>query len=308
MKRALFVVAAGLWAVGLLAEAPALQAATCPDSLDWEAAAEIGRGMKYIHLTLDEPRRMENYLVRIDLHAPGLHVTSSGRASNWGEPMPDYTNSVILIDVKRQRTREFLHEHRTHGTNMVLALNTSPWGPWRPPYTHKYGRFASLTVSDGRRVSRSERRNGMLVIYTNNVAVITNELDDARIPSVAIAHPGHGAGIIMRGGTPLVPNNPKSKAWRGLAPRTAFGISADGRWLYGVVVDGRQPGYSLGADMHDLVRILKAAGAVDAINMDGGGSATLVWWDEEKKSPVVPNHHLFWNYRPVAMNLGFYFE
>ena len=302
------VVAVGLWCGGSLAEAPALQTVTCPASLDWESAAEIGRGMKYIHLTLTEPRLMENYLVRIDLHTPGLRVTSSGRASNWGEPMPDYTNSVILIDVKRQRTREFLYEHRTHGTNMVLALNTSPWGPWCPPFTHAYGRFASLTVSDGRRVSRSERRNGMLVIYTNNVAVITNGLEDARIPSVAIAHPGHGAGIIMKGGTPLAPHNSKSKAWRGLAPRTAFGISADGRWLYGVVVDGRQPGYSLGADMYDLVRILKAAGAMDAINMDGGGSATLVWWDEQKKSPVVPNHHHFWSYRPVAMSLGFYFN
>ncbi|MBO7685934.1 MAG: phosphodiester glycosidase family protein, partial [Kiritimatiellae bacterium] len=298
MKRALFVVAVGLWGGGLLAEASALHASTCPDALDWESATEIGRGMKYIHLTLDEPRRMENYLVRIDLHVPGLRVTGSGRAPNWGEPMPDYTNSVILIDVKRQRTREFLREHRAHGTNMVLALNTSPWGPWCPPYTYMYGRFANLTVSDGRRVSRSERRNGMLVIYTNNVAVITNELDDARIPSVAIAHPGHGAGIIMKGGTPLASRNPKSKAWRGLAPRTAFGISADGRWLYGVVVDGRQPGYSLGADMYDLVRILKAAGAADAINMDGGGSATLAWWDEQKKSPVVPNHHLLWSYRP----------
>ena len=131
VKRALFVVAVGLWATGLLADTPALQASTCPDTLDWESATEIGRGMKYIHLTLDKPRRMENYLVRIDLHAPGLRVTSSGRASNWGEPMPDYTNSVILIDVKRQRTREFLHEHRTHGTNMVLCLRSirRPGGP-----------------------------------------------------------------------------------------------------------------------------------------------------------------------------------
>ena len=71
------VVAVGLWCGGSLAEAPALQTVTCPASLDWESAAEIGRGMKYIHLTLTEPRLMENYLVRIDLHTPGLRVTSS---------------------------------------------------------------------------------------------------------------------------------------------------------------------------------------------------------------------------------------
>ena len=307
MRRALLFVAVGLWVGGLLAEPSALHASVCPDTLDWESATEIGRGMKNNHLTLDKPRLMENFLVRIDLHTPGLRVTSSGRAPNWGAVMDDYTNGVMRVDVRRQRTCDFLNEHRDHGTNMVLALNTSPWVPWRAPFTHKYGRFAHLTVSDGKVVSHSKRRGGMLVIHTNNVAVVTNRLAGAQIPSVAAAHPGHAAGIIMKGGVSLDPKDPKSAAWNGLAPRTAFGISADGRWLYAVVVDGRQPGYSMGADMHDLVRLLKAAGAVDAINMDGGGSATLVWWDEQKKSPVIPHHHGSRFYRPVAMNLGFYF-
>ena len=99
----------------------------CPASLDWDAAPAIGRGMKYVHLTLDEPRRMENYLVRIDLRAPGLRVTGSDRAPNWGAVMTDYTNEVYVIDVRRQRTRDFMEERRAHGTNVVLALNTSPW-------------------------------------------------------------------------------------------------------------------------------------------------------------------------------------
>ena len=283
-------------------------AAACPESLDWDAAPSIARGMKYIHLTLDEPRLMENYLVRIDLRTPGLRVTSTGRASNWGAVMTDYTNEVYLIDTLRVRTRDFMEEHRVHGTNMVLALNTSPWGPWRLPFTHKHGRFASLVVSDGQIVSHARRRNGMLVIFTNNVAKITNQLPNSLIPSVAIAHPGHGFGIIMQGGKSLVaPRRPDQKP--ALAPRTAFGISADGRWLYGVVVDGRQPGYSEGADGDDLVRILKAAGATDAINMDGGGSSTFAWWNDVTKSVFIPNRHNAWyrNYRPVAMNLGFYF-
>ena len=59
----------------------------CPASIDWDAAPEIARGMKYVHIALDEPRLMENFLVRIDLHAPGLRVASSGRAPNWGAVM-----------------------------------------------------------------------------------------------------------------------------------------------------------------------------------------------------------------------------
>ena len=112
----------------------------------------------------------------------------------------------------------------------------------------------------------------------------------------------------MKGGKPTFPPRPENKE-PSLAPRTAFGLSADGRWLYGVVVDGRQPGYSMGADMDDLVRILKAAGAVDAINMDGGGSSTLVWWNVGTQEPLIPNRHeaRYRYYRPVAMNLGFYF-
>jgi exopolysaccharide biosynthesis protein len=112
----------------------------------------------------------------------------------------------------------------------------------------------------------------------------------------------------MKGGKSLVaPRRNDQKP--SLAPRTAFGLSADGRWLYGVVVDGRQPGYSEGADMDDIVRILKAAGAVDAINMDGGGSSTFAWWNEGTQSVLIPNRHdaAYRNYRPVAMNLGFYF-
>ena len=222
--------------------------------------------------------------------------------------MDDYTNSVMLVDVRRQRTRDFLEERRAHGTNMVLAVNTSPWGPWRPPFTFKYGRFAHFTVSAGEVVSHSVTRGDMLVVFTNNVAVITNARDDALLPSVAAAHPGHGDNIILRGGVSTVrPRKPNSRPQ--LAPRTAIGISADGRWLYALVVDGRQPGYSMGAEMSDLVKLMLAAGAADAINMDGGGSATLAWWDAEKKKTVIPNRHgLFFGYRPVAMNLGFFFE
>ena len=176
----------------------------CPASIDWDAAPEIARGMKYVHIALDEPRLMENFLVRIDLRTPGLRVASSGRASNWGAVMDDYTNSVMLVDVRRQRTRDFLVERRAHGTNMVLAVNTSPWGPWRPPFTFKYGRFAHFTVSAGEVVSHNVTRGDMLVIFTNNVAVITNALDDALLPSVAAAHPGHGDNVILRGGVSTV--------------------------------------------------------------------------------------------------------
>ncbi|MFD6136532.1 phosphodiester glycosidase family protein, partial [Isoptericola sp. NPDC060257] len=58
-------------------------------------------------------------------------------------------------------------------------------------------------------------------------------------------------------------------------PRTAVGLSEDGRTAYLVVVDGRQA-QSIGASLPELGRFLGQLGADDAINLDGGGSTTMV--------------------------------
>lgn len=58
-------------------------------------------------------------------------------------------------------------------------------------------------------------------------------------------------------------------------PRTALGILPDGRVLL-LVVDGRRPTHSLGMTLVELAMALRALGAVDAMNLDGGGSSTMV--------------------------------
>ena len=59
-------------------------------------------------------------------------------------------------------------------------------------------------------------------------------------------------------------------------PRTALGIKARGKKLIFLVVDGRQPAYSNGISLGDLSLVLKWLGATGAVNLDGGGSTTLV--------------------------------
>ncbi len=58
-------------------------------------------------------------------------------------------------------------------------------------------------------------------------------------------------------------------------PRTALGATKDGTLLF-VVVDGRQPGYSLSLSMIGLARLMRRLGAVTAVNLDGGGASTMV--------------------------------
>ena len=72
-----------------------------------------------------------------------------------------------------------------------------------------------------------------------------------------------------------VPLHRALQAEGGKGPRTAFGLSTDGRRGWIVVIDGRQKGYSMGANNAALVALFRELGASDAMSFDGGGSTTL---------------------------------
>ncbi len=57
-------------------------------------------------------------------------------------------------------------------------------------------------------------------------------------------------------------------------PRTAAGYTRDGHLIL-LVADGRQD-KSRGVDLHELALIMRNLGCVEALNLDGGGSSTLV--------------------------------
>ena len=57
-------------------------------------------------------------------------------------------------------------------------------------------------------------------------------------------------------------------------PRTAIGIKADGSVLF-YAIDGRQPGYSVGATLTQVAQRLIELGCVEAVALDGGGSTTM---------------------------------
>lgn len=60
----------------------------------------------------------------------------------------------------------------------------------------------------------------------------------------------------------------------GAAPRTAVGIKADGNIIF-YTLDGRQQGYSYGAQLKTLAQRMAELGCVDALNLDGGGSTVI---------------------------------
>lgn len=69
----------------------------------------------------------------------------------------------------------------------------------------------------------------------------------------------------------------------GRAPRTALGLTKDGDLLL-VVVDGRQS-TSAGLTLLELALFMQELGAVDALNLDGGGSSEMVISDKVINNP-----------------------
>lgn len=80
-------------------------------------------------------------------------------------------------------------------------------------------------------------------------------------------------------------------------PRTAIGFSRNGKTVFLVTVDGRQPGHSAGMSLEELAHLMAdqlplftvaGTGAYQAINLDGGGQTTMVVRNQVVNRPSDP--------------------
>jgi exopolysaccharide biosynthesis protein len=111
---------------------------------------------------------------------------------------------------------------------------------------------------------------GLIGFNKNNVLVLTKDnayqaIQDGMRDAVTF-----GPFLIVNGEASFIKGN---GGW-GIAPRTAIAQRKDGIVLF-LIIDGRQPGYSIGADMVEVTRVLQNYGAYNAANLDGGASTGL---------------------------------
>ena len=67
-------------------------------------------------------------------------------------------------------------------------------------------------------------------------------------------------------------------------PRTAMGYTANGDLIV-LVVEGRNPGIAEGANLTQLAQLMQQIGCVEALNLDGGGSSTMLVNGKETIKP-----------------------
>ncbi|MBE6358885.1 MAG: phosphodiester glycosidase family protein [Lentisphaerae bacterium] len=260
-------------------------------TFDWSGSKELVPGINYCHLQKDSPRLMKIWAMRVNLTRNFTFHTSK-KAAEYGKIMESHKQKNYVIHTKRQRTADFMMEHRKKGVNMIAAVNGAPWSPWDGIYS-PYATRLGLLVSDGEVVSPVLPGRPSLIIYRDGKIDLKTLTPQTDLKNIAQAITGFGFSLIK---------DKVQKSGPSLAPRTGYGLSEEREYLYLIVVDGRQPDFSMGCTVQEVGSILKYFGAFDGVNMDGGGSSSFVIYKGGKA--VMLNHQPGGGVRAVGASLG----
>jgi len=231
-------------------------------SADWSKARKLYPGVEHQRWELKEPRPLVINCLRVDPKTPGLKFHSTERIEGW-------ENGVV--ETRRETVRDYLRAERVKGVPLVAAINADAF-TLKTAYNRKDPcDLLGLAVAEGTAVS-SPSGSPSLIVRKNGELKIEALAKDASLDGIEVAVSGFG--LCLQEGKAL-------PSGEDLHPRTGFGLSEKGDFLYLMTIDGRQPA-SQGATTAELGAIMAEVGAYVAINMDGGGSTTLAWWNPER--------------------------
>lgn len=128
-----------------------------------------------------------------------------------------------------------------------------------------------------------------------NVEISVSAPNDKRWETASIGMGSTGE-YILSGGI-VTPNLPS-----GAHPRTAIGIKENGDVVL-YTIDGRQTDYSYGVKLSTLAERMKELGCTEAINLDGGGSTSIVARLPGDEGISLMNKPSDKNARKVATNI-----
>jgi len=288
--RSTFVIAvhralAALWPALLLAALPAAIASPVPSP--W---TPLFKGIDRANGT-NTPGISGNFselqvvrCVRVDLHDPDVTLFSTPRASSYSADSRE-TLTLTVPDFLKRYNLQIAADANFYSANPGGA-DPSSEGVSCEVFGLQISAGAVVSVAD------SQNRYASLLFTTNNrpLLAINNRPPGTNITGVYNAITGYYP-IVSNGvnvGAASINAYPDSFIHES-QPRTAYGISQDGRYLYMMSIDGRQSGYSDGALDSETAYWIMQFGAWNAINMDGGGS-TALYMANSTGNPVALNH------------------
>ena len=245
---------------------------------------ELFQGVIYQREVQTNPRPVVIHVLRIDLDAPGLEFFVTPAT-----PVDEH-------ETRAMTTGKFLRQY-----DLQIAINGSFFYPFHSNAPWDYYPHAGDPVDAiGVAASRGETWSTPQENYTT-----LNITQDNR---VQIGNDATGLYNALAGRPVLLPPEPVDESYLTRRhPRTAIAVDDDGGELLIIVIDGRQPTYSDGATLDELTEIILRHGGDRAINLDGGGSSTLVIQGPDGRPKLLnsPIHtRIPGRQRPVANHLG----
>ncbi|MCL4527964.1 MAG: phosphodiester glycosidase family protein [Chloroflexi bacterium] len=244
-------------------------------------------GVDYARKVRWSPRPMIIHVITIDMRTNGLRILVTP---------PDEIGSNAPL--RARTTSQFLQEF-----GVQIAINGDGFSPW---WSHSladyYPHIGDPIHPRGEAVSRgkiywsTDANLPTLYISSHN----SLSFDAPAKPYNAIS----GERMLVVASEPVSDLNDSA-----LHPRTAIGYSKNGRYLYLVVVDGRQPLYSEGITLKELADLMISLGAQYAMNLDGGGSSTMVIEGKDSRPRILNSpidNYIPGRERLVANHLGIY--
>lgn len=137
------------------------------------------------------------------------------------------------------------------------------WGNGSVPY--------GAIIKDGQLIWDHDGGSGELIGFTKDHKMyLTDSTPEQAIRDGMVDAVEFGPNLIVNGKVAKIHGD---GGW-GTAPRTVVAQRKDGIVLF-LVIEGRLPGYSVGATMNDVIEVLLRYKAYNAANMDGGASSTM---------------------------------
>jgi hypothetical protein len=239
------------------------------------------------------PRMQSVNVICIDLLDPDVKLFTTPRAPNFAYETNESRSLIVSNYIRNYGVKIATACNFYSGVGLPPAMAADPPGEGWPCNLQGMlvctGQVVSLSEPTGRRASFLFDASKTATINYNNQNA-TNAVGMHTV--VTGSYPVLSNGVVMTEEW-LNTVYPDDDIHRSDQPRTVFGLSQDHRFLYLMVIDGRQEGYySDGATDQDSGLWMLLVGAWDAINMDGGGSASMYKADCAG-NPVALNHSSF---------------
>jgi hypothetical protein len=252
-------------------------------------------GVRLERIVRSKPRPEIINLTIIDPEAPGIRFLVTPSNGDPNGPLPGDPN----LETTRETTLQFItRQHAQLGINgsfftfVKHTLDTDN---------------VSLVISDGHVVSPLDPHRAWVLNITpdHHVQIRKVTANEISKPDSQLHDTIAGSDLLVDQGKLVAPTG--SKFDDSHPPRTAVGVTREGHLLL-MTVDGRQPGFSEGMSLQEVARFLMAHGAVEALNLDGGGSTTMAIADPHPRIINFPSDHKpdgnAGEARAVGVNLG----